>query len=262
NGDAASVIVRDGVLSNTQLISNECTIENADGNVNDILVYGIVSVVTVDGGSLDKIYIGGPQFRGGSNLKLFVNGGEVATVLIDNEGRGGKGESHVELNGGVLRDLYKGTKSGTLVATNGSLEGNVEMGLASDTVYLNQDADLSNLEVLDGEGGLICQIDSDGSCLENSAMPSFAPAPQHLSANSINNSDDGRVITIGADGQEARFLLNDEDPTDSSGGYRKEDKLYLNTALTGSSVSEGKPGDTRIIHWDTIHIGDARDRKS
>src|SRR5699024_2953726 len=158
---------------------------------------------------------------------------------------------------GVLSYQYKDTKSGTLVATNGSLEGNVEMGLASDTVYLNQDADLSNLEVLDGEGGLICQIDSDGSCLENSAMPSFAPAPQHLSANSINNSDDGRVITIGADGQEARFLLNDEDPTDPSGGYRKEDKLYLNTALTGSSVSEGKPGDTRIIHWDTIHIGDA-----
>src|SRR5699024_646455 len=104
NGDAASVIVRDGVLSHTQLIGNESTIEIADGNVNDILVYGNDSEVTVDGGSLDKIYIGGPQFRGGSNLKLSVNGGEVATVLIDNEGRGGKGESHVELNGGVLRD--------------------------------------------------------------------------------------------------------------------------------------------------------------
>src|SRR5690625_411744 len=85
NGDAASVIVRDGVLSNTQLIGNESTIEIADGNVNDILVYGNDSEVTVDGGSLDKIYIGGPQFRGGSNLKLSVNGGEVATVLIDNE---------------------------------------------------------------------------------------------------------------------------------------------------------------------------------
>src|SRR5699024_7784467 len=68
NGDAASVIVRDGVLSNTQLIGNESTIEIADGNVNDILVYGNDSEVTVDGGSLDKIYIGGPQFRGGSNL--------------------------------------------------------------------------------------------------------------------------------------------------------------------------------------------------
>src|SRR5699024_11290262 len=63
NGDAASVIVRDGVLSNTQLIGNESTIEIADGNVNDILVYGNDSEVTVSGSSLDKIYIGGRSFR-------------------------------------------------------------------------------------------------------------------------------------------------------------------------------------------------------
>src|SRR5690625_5554624 len=72
----------------------------------------------------------------------------------------------------------------------------------------------------------------------------------------INATDnDGRVITISSLGQDYKFLLNDEDPTDSSKGYEKTDKLYLNTDLTGSSVSIGKAGDTRIIHWDEVHIG-------
>jgi len=246
--------VSGGRAAQGSINGKDSTVEITGGEVEEILVFGDGSGVTVDDGSLNKIYMGGSPSTGAGELSFTINGGEASTVLIDNDGRGGKGESRVEVNGGVLRDLYKGVKSGTLEASGGALEGNIEMGMASDVVYLNADTDLSKLEVLDGEGGVICGIDGNtGECASPlPSAPSFAP----MSSSIINaTANDGRVITISSLGQDYKFLLNDEDPTDSSKGYEKTDKLYLNTDLTGSSVSIGKAGDTRIIHWDEVHIG-------
>ncbi len=243
----------------------------AQVSLNDLqetLMGGNTTEYSVTGGSASEILLSGYL------NEVNISAGEMTNLLIDDQegtdsnGHNRNGNTGVTVDGGSLHNVYFNGGSGTLTVNSGSLSGEVEMGRASDVVSLGAGANVSQLTVLDGEGGFSTTSSQGGGGQGGGhgggGQGGGSQGGGSNGSSAGNNAVLYSVQSLSVGATEARpdqiaglgISYDEEDPTPSGINYDKKDTLNLNTALTGSSETAGAAGNTRIVHWDVVNIGE------